>query len=320
MSEVLIVGSLALDTVETPLGKREQALGGAGLYASVAASLLAPVHVVGVIGDDFPQVALDRLESRGVNLAGVKRIEGGKSFHWSGRYTYAMDQAETLDTQLNVFADFDPHVPPEARDVEFVFLANITPALQLQVLDQVAGPRLVLCDTMNYWIENTREDLLRVLERVDGAAMNDAEVRQLTGTPNLARATTELLEMGPSFVLLKKGEYGASLITEAGQFALPCYPLPNVFDPTGAGDSFAGGFIGFLAWLGSVEESSLRQALAIGTVTASACVEDFSWDALLELTVDDLYVRYEELREMVQFEACPLPSRYNRHTPDSALP
>ena len=306
MSQVLIVGSLALDSVETPFGQRDPALGGAGLYAAAAASLLAPVHLVGVIGEDFPPEALATLAARGVDLGGVQQVAGGKSFHWAGRYTYAMDAAETLDTQLNVFADFDPQVPPAARESEYVFLANITPALQLQVLEQMSGPRLTVCDTMNYWIEHARGDLLRVLERVDGAAMNDAEVRQLTGTPNLARAAREVLDLGPRFLLLKKGEYGASLVTREAHFALPCYPLPNVFDPTGAGDSFAGGFMGYLAWSDATDEAALRQAVAIGTVTASACVEDFSWDSLLRLSVEDLYARYEELRQMVSFDACPL--------------
>ena len=309
MSEVLIVGSLALDSVTTPFGRREEAWGGAGLYAAAAASLLAPVHLVGVIGEDFPVGALDALAERGVNLEGVQRVAGGKSFRWAGEYNYAMDTATTLDTQLNVFADFDPQVPKSAREAEFVFLANITPSLQLQVLDQMAGPKLVLCDTMNFWIESAREDLLSVLHRVDGAALNDSEIRQLTGTPNLCRAAEQVLEMGPRFVLLKKGEYGASLITREGHFALPCYPLPNVFDPTGAGDSFAGGFIGFLAWLGRSDDDALRQAIAIGTATASACVEAFSWDALLKLTDEGLYARYEELREMVRLEPCPLGSR-----------
>ena len=306
MPQVLIVGSLALDSVETPFGQRDPALGGAGLYAAAAASLLAPVHLVGVIGDDFPPEALATLAARGVDLGGVRQVAGGKSFHWAGRYTYAMDAAETLDTQLNVFADFDPQVPPAARESEYVFLANITPALQLQVLEQMSGPRLTVCDTMNYWIEHARGDLLRVLARVDGAAMNDAEVRQLTGTPNLARAAREVLDLGPRFLLLKKGEYGASLVTRETHFALPSYPLPNVFDPTGAGDSFAGGFMGFLAWSDATDGAALRQAVAIGTVTASACVEDFSWDSLLRLSVEDLYARYEELRQMVSFGACPL--------------
>jgi sugar/nucleoside kinase (ribokinase family) len=295
-----------LDSVTTPFGSRNPAWGGAGLFASAAASLLSPVHLVGVIGDDFPREALSILEERGVSTAGVEQVAGGKSFHWEGEYNFAMDTATTRDTQLNVFADFNPQVPEGAREAEYVFLANITPSLQLQVLEQMTAPKLVLCDTMNYWIESAREDLLQVLARVDGAAMNDAEVRQLTGTPNLCRAAAEVLEMGPRFLLLKKGEYGASLITNDAHFALPCYPLPSVFDPTGAGDSFAGGFIGYLAWLNATDETALRQALAVGTVTASACVENFSWDALIKLTDEDLYGRYEDLREMVRLEPCPL--------------
>jgi len=301
-NEILIVGSLALDTVETPFGRVEDALGGAGLYAATAASLLAPVHLVAVIGDDFPQSALDELSERDVALEGVQCIEGGRSFRWSGRYEYDMNTAETLDTQLNVFADFNPLLPEPARHCNYVFLANILPSLQLKVLDQVQQPRLTICDTMNFWIEQARDELLEVVRRVDVATMNDAELRQLTGEPNLAKAATEVLRMGPRYLVIKKGEYGASLIWEDGHFALPCYPLPTVVDPTGAGDSFAGGFIGFLAWAGEISEQQLRQALAIGTVTASACVEDFSINALRELTIGDLYSRYEALHEMVRFE------------------
>ncbi len=301
-NEILIVGSLALDTVETPFGRVEDALGGAGLYAATAASLLAPVHLVAVIGDDFPQTALDELSERDVALEGVQCIEGGRSFRWSGRYEYDMNTAETLDTQLNVFADFNPLLPEPARHCNYVFLANILPSLQLKVLDQVQQPRLTICDTMNFWIEQARDELLEVVRRVDVATMNDAELRQLTGEPNLAKAATEVLRMGPRYLVIKKGEYGASLIWEDGHFALPCYPLPTVVDPTGAGDSFAGGFIGFLAWAGEISEQQLRQALAIGTVTASACVEDFSINALRELTIGDLYSRYEALHEMVRFE------------------
>ena len=304
-NEVLIVGSLALDTVETPFGRVEEALGGAGVYAATAAGLLAPVHLVGVIGDDFPQEALDNLTQRGVSLEGVEVIKGGKSFRWSGRYEHDMGEASTLDTQLNVFADFDPVLPEAARQCDFVFLANILPSLQLRVLEQVDQPRLTVCDTMNFWIENARDDLLEVLSRVDVAAMNDAELRQLTGQPNLARAAAEVLAMGPKYLIIKKGEYGASLVSYDRHFALPCYPLPTVIDPTGAGDSFAGGFIGFLAWSGGVGDEQLRQALAIGTVTASACVQDFSVDGLCRLTVEELYERFEALRGMVALEEIP---------------
>jgi len=267
-----------------------------------AASLLAPVHLVGVIGEDFPQQALDELRQRGVVLDGVQVITEGRSFRWSGRYEYDMSEAKTLDTQLNVFADFNPLLPKSARRCGYLFLANILPSLQLKVLDQMQQPRLIICDTMNFWIEQAHDEVLEVFRRVDVAAMNDAELRQLTGEPNLAKAAAELLEIGPDYLIIKKGEYGASLVSAEGHFALPCYPLPTVIDPTGAGDSFAGGFIGFLAWAGETSEQQLRQALAIGTVTASACVEDFSINGLRRLTVDDLYSRYQALREMVRFE------------------
>jgi sugar/nucleoside kinase (ribokinase family) len=304
-SPVLIVGSIALDSVETPFGRLERGIGGAGTYAAYAASLLAPVRLVGVIGEDFPAPTLEALAERGVDLAGVERIPGGKSFHWAGRYSFDMNSRETLATDLNVFADFAPRLPTEYRDSPFVFLANIQPGLQLSVLDQIADPQFVMCDTMNFWIEGARDELLQVLARVDLALMNDAEVRELTGTPNLARAADQVLEMGPRFVVVKKGEYGASLVSAEGHFSLPCYPLPDVLDPTGAGDSFAGGLIGFLAWLGATDEPTLRQALACGTVLASACVQDFSIAALERLTVEDLYRRYEELRQMTEF--CALP-------------
>ena len=306
-SPVLIVGSIALDSVETPFGKVERALGGAGTYAAVAASLLAPVRLVGIIGDDFPQDALDMLTARGVDLEGVVRILGGKSFHWAGRYDYDMNVRETLATELNVFADFHPDLPEPYRATPYVFLANIQPSLQLAVLDQIAAPRLVVCDTMDFWIEGAREELLQVLARVDIALMNDAEARQLTGESNLARAAREVLDMGPRYVVIKQGEYGAALVSREAQFSLPCYPLPDVRDPTGAGDSFAGGLIGFMAWLDAQDETALRQALACGTVLASACVQDFSLRGLQGLTVDTLYRRYEELRAMVDF--CELPPR-----------
>jgi len=304
-SPVLIVGSVALDSVETPFGKLDRAIGGAGTYSSFAASLLAPVRLVGVIGDDFPQSALDMLARRGVDLEGVKRIAGGMSFHWAGKYEYDMSSAETLKTELNVFEQFDPRLPDSYRDSPYVFLANIQPGLQLSVLDQIDSPRLVVCDTMNYWIESARDELLQVLSRVDLALMNDAEARQLTGTPNLAKAADQVLSLGPRYVVIKKGEYGASLVSEKGHFSLPCYPLPQVTDPTGAGDSFAGGLVGFVAWLGASTEEALRQAMACGTVLASACVQDFSLEGLKALGVSDLYDRYRQLREMVQFRDLP---------------
>ncbi len=304
---VLIVGSIALDSVETPFGKLDRAIGGAGTYSSFAAGLLAPVRLVGVIGDDFPAEALATLEARGVDLEGVKTIPGGKSFHWAGKYEYDMGSAQTLDTQLGVFGDFDPRLPASYRRTPYVFLANIQPQLQLSVLDQIESPRFTMCDTMNFWIQGARDDLLKVLSRVDMALLNDAEVRQLTGTPNLATAAQKVLDLGPKYVVVKKGEYGATLVSREGQFSLPCYPLPDVKDPTGAGDSFAGGFIGFLAWLDRTDDEAMRQALACGTVLASACVQDFSLSGLQKLDVDGLYRRYEDLQGMVDF--CQLPAR-----------
>jgi sugar/nucleoside kinase (ribokinase family) len=306
-SPVLIVGSVAFDSVETPFGKVDHAIGGAGTYSSTAASLLSPVRLVAVIGDDFPPETLEALNARGVDTEGVQRIAGGKSFYWAGRYEYDMSSAITLDTQLNVFADFNPVLPQSYRDSKYVFLANIQPELQLSVLDQVAAPRFVMCDTMNFWITGARESLLKVLARVDLALLNDAEVRQLTGTPNLARAAQEILDLGPRYLVIKKGEYGAAIVSREAQFCLPCYPLPDVVDPTGAGDSFAGGLIGLLAWLDSTDPEALRQALACGTICASACVQDFSLEGLHRLSVEELYRRYDQLRGMTQF--CELPRR-----------
>jgi sugar/nucleoside kinase (ribokinase family) len=301
MSKVVIVGSLALDNIETPFGQVTDEVGGAGVYASTAASFLAPVCLVGVVGDDYPQAALDELANRGVDLAGVEIVPGGQSFRWAGRYEYAMNSAETLDTQLGVFGSFNPTLPDSYRDADYVFLANITPAVQLAVLDQVSDTCFRMADTMNYWISSAREDLLAVLARVDLMLLNDAEVRMLTGTANLARAAQEVLDLGPRYVIIKKGEYGATLVSREASFNLPCYPLPDVADPTGAGDSFAGGFIGYLAWADACGDHDLRQATAIGTVMASRCVESFGLASLAATTPEEIYRRYFELREMVLF-------------------
>lgn len=302
MGEVLIVGSMALDTVETPFGRKSDIVGGAGVYASIAASFFAPVNLIGVVGDDYPQESLDFLADRGVSLDGVQIIPGGKTFRWSGRYEYDMSVADTLDTQLGVFSDFTPQVPESYHHSRYVFLANILPSVQLAVIEQIGGGCFVVADTMNFWIERARDDLAKVLERVDLMLLNDTEIRQLTGQPNLARAAREVLKMGPRYVVIKKGEYGATLASEAGSFTLPCYPLQEVLDPTGAGDSFAGGFIGYLAWAGSCEDPDLRQATAVGTIMASRCVESFGLDSLAATTTRDIYDRYFALREMVEFQ------------------
>ena len=305
MAEVLIVGSMALDTVETPFGKVEDIVGGAGVYASIAASFFAPVNLIGVVGDDYPQASLDFLADRGISLDGVVVVPGGQTFRWAGRYEYDMSSAHTLDTQLGVFADFAPRVPESYHHSRYVFLANILPSVQLAVIEQIGAGCFVVADTMNFWIERARDDLYKVLERVDLMLLNDAEIRQLTGEPNLARAATEVLKMGPQYVIIKKGEYGATLVSEAGSFTLPCYPLQDVLDPTGAGDSFAGGFIGYLAWAAACGDPDLRRATAIGTVMASRCVESFGLDSLADTTTRDIYDRYFALKRMVEFQELP---------------
>ena len=304
-SPVLIVGSVALDSVETAFGKVDRAAGGAGTFSAIAASPLVPVRLVGVIGDDFPAEALALLRERGVDLEGVEVVPGGRSFHWAGRYSQDMNSRETLATELNVFADFAPRLPEAYRGTPYVFLANIQPGLQRSVLDQMESPRFVMCDTMNFWIEGAREELLAVLRRVDLALLNDEEARQLTGETNLAKAAAHVLGLGPKYAVIKRGEHGASLTSAAGHFALPCCPVTDVCDPTGAGDSFAGGLIGFLASVDRDDEPSLRQALACGTVLASACVQGFSLDGLIRLTGEEMRSRYEGLRGMVAFDELP---------------
>ncbi|MBU0610686.1 MAG: sugar kinase [Armatimonadetes bacterium] len=306
MAEVLIVGSMALDTIETPFGRGENIVGGADVYSAIAASFFAPVNLIGVVGDDYPQESLDFLADRGISLDGVVVVPGGKTFRWAGRYQYDMSSAETLDTQLGVFADFAPRVPESYHHSRYVFLANILPSVQLAVIEQIGDGCFVIADTMNFWIERARDDLYKVLERVDLMLLNDSEARQLTGQPNLARAAEEILKMGPRYVVIKKGEYGATLVSEAGgSFTLPCYPLQDVRDPTGAGDSFAGGFIGYLAWAGQCGDPDLRQATAIGTVMASRCVESFGLDTLAATTTRDIYDRYFALKHMVEFQELP---------------
>ncbi|MFO7947581.1 MAG: PfkB family carbohydrate kinase [Armatimonadota bacterium] len=302
---VVIVGSLALDTIQTPFGQRENIVGGAGYYGSVAASLFAPVKLVGVIGDDFPQHALDTLEERQVDTEGVRVIEDGKSFRWAGRYEASMNVAETLDTQLNVFADFDPVLPDDYRSSRFVFLANIMPSLQLSVLDQIRGDAFSCCDTMNYWIENDRDDLVEVIRRVDMVLMNDAEARQFADTTSLVQAADALVDLGPRYVVIKMGEYGATMVSEDSRLTLPCCPLPDVHDPTGAGDSFAGGMMGYLAWANSSDEEDVRRGLVLGTVTASRAIQSFGTRALEETSPEEIYDGYRLLQQITHFEDLP---------------
>jgi len=292
---------VAFDNVRTPLGEIENALGGTAVYSSVAASFFAPAKLVGVVGEDFPQEHIRFLAARDVDLAGLQRV-AGKTFRWAGYYDYDLNQAHTLKTELNVFEHFRPRIPPDYRGAKYVFLANIDPELQLQVLDQVKSPKLTICDTMNYWIENERDALLEVLKRVDIAFMNDAEARELCGTASLVKAARRIRELGPSIVVIKKGEHGALLITDNAHFAAPSYPCEEVVDPTGAGDSFAGGFIGYLAGTDDISEANMRKAVVFGSTMASFNVEDFSLRRLCKLTPEDISNRYCEFRQIAFFE------------------
>jgi sugar/nucleoside kinase (ribokinase family) len=299
---VLVVGSVALDSVETPFGKADNVIGGSANYFSAAASRLAPVQVVGVVGNDYPLDQLAPLIKRGVDFAGVEQADGS-SFRWRGRYRHDLNVAETLETHLGVFSNFDPKIPEQFRDAPFVFLGNIDPRLQLHVLEQVRDPKFVACDTMNFWIESRRPDLLTLLERVDAITLNDGEARQLTEEFNLVRAARWIMDRGPKLVIIKKGEHGAFMFAPSSVFFAPAYPLEEVFDPTGAGDSFAGGFMGYLAHTDDLAEVSLRRAVVYGSAMGSFAVEKFSVERLLEITSADLERRVREFHRLVAFES-----------------
>ena len=299
---VLVVGSIALDSVETPFGRADDVLGGSGTFFSSAASHFAPVQLVGVVGDDYPFEKLEILAGRNVDLSGVERATGS-SFRWRGRYRHDLNSAETIETHLGVFSHFRPKIPEQFRRAPFVFLANIDPRLQLQVLDQVEKPRLVACDTMNFWIESRRPELVELLGRVDLITVNDGEARQLTGLTNLVQAARWILDKGPTHVLIKKGEHGAFMFTNDSVFFAPAYPLASVFDPTGAGDSFAGGFIGYLASTGDLSDRAMRRAVVVGSAMGSFAVEQFSNTRLLEISRADINARVQEFRQLVAFDA-----------------
>ena len=301
---LLVVGSVAFDSVETPFGRREKVLGGSANYFSMAASLLTGVQLVGVVGEDFPQEHLDYLTTRKVDTSGVERVDG-KTFHWSGRYSYNLNEAETLDTQLNVFATFKPQLPAAFRKPDNLFLANIDPELQSLVLDQVERPKLVALDTMNFWISGKREALLKVLGRVDVLFVNDSEARQLSGEHNVLKAANAIRKMGPRTVIIKRGEYGALLMEQDHVFHAPAYPLEEVFDPTGAGDTFAGGVMGALDRWGGYSPNTARQAMVVGGVLASFVVEDFSFERVRTVTLDDVQTRYSHLRKYTDFRDLP---------------
>ena len=302
MADLLIVGSIALDSIKTPYGDKNDILGGSCSYSSVAASYYSPVKMVGVVGNDFPESAIELFKSKNINLEGVEYAEG-ETFRWKGYYEYDMNQAHTLETHLNVFGDFSPKIPASYKNTRYVFLANIHPALQLDVLDQIENPDFVVCDTMNLWIDSTRKELLEVIKRVDLLLVNEEEARQLCATPNLVLAAKRVLDMGPEYVIIKKGEHGVMLFSKSGDcFIAPAFPLSAVKDPTGAGDTFAGGMMGVIARQDDKSTATMRTAIVTGIVSASFTVEDFSLDRLKSLTVKELSDRYSEFEKFTRFE------------------
>ncbi len=303
---VLVVGSVAVDSIITPRATRDESVGGSAVFFAMAASYFAPVRLVGVVGDDFPQGALDDLARHQVDLVGLQTVPGGKTFRWKGRYHENMNHRDTLETHLNVFESFEPKLPAAYRDTPFLFLANIQPTLQLDVLEQAKGPRLVGLDTMNLWIEIAREDLARVLARVDVLTLNDEEALQLSGEHNLVRAARAIQALGPKNVVIKRGEYGAVLFHGDDVFVTPALPLDEVTDPTGAGDSFAGGFMGYLARIGDLSGEHLRRAMIYGTVLASYCVEGFSYEGMDRLTLDAIQQRFDRFASLTDFSRASL--------------
>lgn len=298
---LLVVGSVALDTIETPFGEAVDAIGGSATFFSAAASFFAPVQLVAVVGDDFPREELKFLERRGVDMVGLE-TRPGNSFRWSGVYSHDLNSRETRDTQLGVFADFAPRIPAAFRDARWLFLGNIHPALQLDVLEQVEKPEFVACDTMNFWISGERADLDRVLSRVDLLLINDDEARQLSGEHNVMRAVRWIREHGPRTVVVKKGEHGALLFSEDVMFFAPAFPLAEVHDPTGAGDAFAGGFVGYLARAGACDANHLRRAVIYGSALGSFAVERFGLQRLIHLTADEIEQRVRQFRALTAFD------------------
>lgn len=297
---LLVIGSIAFDKVETPFASRDEAIGGAAVYFSYAAANFAPIRLIGIIGDDFPSAEIDKLGALGVDTTGVE-VAKGKTFRWAGRYEADWNTRHTLATELGVFGDWQPKVPENLRDARYVFLANAAPAVQAAALDQCTNAEFVMVDTMNLWIDIAKDELLALLKRVDGIVLNDEEARMLTGEDNLIQAARGVLKLGPKYVVLKKGEHGAFLIGDGVHFAMPAYPVEKVIDPTGAGDCFAGGFMGYIAAAQNTDPATLKRAMLYGTVTASFCVEGFSVEELARRSRGMVEQRFNELLSITSF-------------------
>ena len=299
---ILVVGSVAFDALQTPFGKVDRCIGGSATYFSVAASFFTEVDLVAVVGEDFTDEHLSVFEGRNVNLDGLERVPGEKTFFWSGEYGFDLNVAKTRDTQLNVFAGFRPKLHARHRSPDVLFLANIQPELQMEVLEQCRRPRLVALDTMNLWIATAKEALTRIISKVDLVVINEAEVRQFTEEANLVKGARQILALGPKTLVVKRGEYGVMMITKDAVFAAPAYPLENVFDPTGAGDTFAGGLLGYVASRSEITDRELRRGIVFGSVLASFTVEKFSLDSLREITLADVQERYQDFRALTHFD------------------
>jgi sugar/nucleoside kinase (ribokinase family) len=307
---VTVVGSIAFDAVKTPFGVRERMLGGSAVHFSLAASFFDEVHVVGPVGEDFGPDEVGVLERRGVDTSDIERVAGGRTFFWRGHYEYDLNTAHTDDTQLNVFGEFEPKLSDASRASDVLFLANIQPELQRRVREQCEGARFVAMDSMNLWIETARDSLIQTISGVDGLLLNDTELRMLTEEPNLLRAARQVMELGPRVVVAKQGEYGAALFTDDVIFSLPAFPLDSVLDPTGAGDSFAGGFMGYLAANGGDPDPELlRRAMAYGTALASFNVQEFGTERVARLTREEIVQRVAHLQELTHFEDLPIELR-----------
>ena len=298
---ILVVGSVAFDSVSTPFGKADEALGGSATYFSTSASFFTDVRLVAVVGSDFPDEHIKALSGRGIDVAGLKKVPG-KTFRWKGRYDYDLNQAHTLETHLNVFSSFDPILPEAYRETPFVFLANIDPELQISVLDQVKKPQFVACDTMNFWIEGKPDALKRLLKRVDLVVINEAEAREFAGASSLVKAARIIQGYGPKTLIIKRGEYGAMMFNEGEVFHAPAYPLEEIFDPTGAGDTFAGGLMGHIAATNDLSEHNMRRAIVFGSVMAFFNVEAFSLERLNTLTKKEIRSRFSEFKRLTHFE------------------
>lgn len=303
--KLLIVGTIGLDTIETPFGKKEDILGGSSIHAAYSASFHCPTAIVGVVGTDFPKQHLQFLNDKGIDTSGIKVVPGA-TFRWSGYYEFDMNQAHTRDTRLNVYADFIPEIPADLAGSEFLFLANLDPSLQLKIIEQMKGPKFIAMDTMDFWIKNKRQALHEVVKKVDLVLMNEGEIRQFMQTPNIPLAAKRLLEFGAKAVVVKKGEHGALLFTRETHFSAPSYPQEILRDPTGAGDSFAGGFMGYLARTGDLSEQNIRRAIVVGSVMASFNVEDFSLDRMKRLKHKEIADRFDEFKHFSEFEALRL--------------